>query len=194
MAGNVRSVEQLDQALRRLEDRVAITELAFRYAIAVDDRDFDALGTLYASDAVFDTPGGRNVGRDAVVGFYRGRLPDFGATVHTPHGHVITFVGDDEATGIVTSHAELAIDGEAFVTAFRYDDRYVREDGEWRFAERNVSSVYAMYLRDLPTGLGESDRARWPGRPVSATELPETLQTYLDSLRPSGGGDTVEGP
>lgn len=169
--------------LQRLEDRAEIVELTHRYAIAVDDRDFEAMGQLYATDAAFDSPSGRTEGRDAVVDWYRSRLPDFGATIHTPHGHVITWSDDpDRAAGVVSSHAELAIDGRAFWTAFRYHDSYVREDGTWRFGERTVRSVYAMWLDDLPNGLGAEVRMRWPGREPASADLPETLQTYLDSL------------
>ena len=59
----------------------------------------------------------------------------------------------------------------------RYHDRYVREQGAWRFAERRLRFWYMQPLEDLQVGLSGSLRRRWPGEPM-ATQLPETLDTW----------------
>ncbi|MGE3619186.1 MAG: nuclear transport factor 2 family protein [Acidimicrobiia bacterium] len=172
----------LEARIRRLEDRAEIIELTYRYAVAVDDRDFAVIEAIFAPDGIFDTPGGRSVGGKAVADFYRKRLPDFGASIHTPNGHILDLLDEDHATGVVLSHAEIAIDGDAYWLGFRYDDRYVRHDGAWKFHERQVRTVYTMPLADLPKGLAEPDRKRWPHVPRGLADLPEPLATYQASL------------
>lgn len=156
----------------RLEHRFALQDLAARYAVAVDDRDWDAIAGMYATDSVFDSAMGRIEGREAVVAYYRERTESFGATYHYPHTQTVDFDGPGAASGVVTAHAELAIGEQTVVVALRYTDRYVREDGVWRFLARVVTQLYAMPLADLATGLAESDRKRWPGTDPAPAELP----------------------
>lgn len=153
----------LPHRVRRLEDRFEILELVNTYALAVDDRDWDAVEQMYAEEAVFDAVVGRHEGRQAVVAYYRERTAGFGATFHIPHNLSLTFQTEDRATGIVAAHAELAIDGVTFLIALRYHDTYVREEGRWRFLERDVKQLYAAPAADLPTVLAADDRKRWPG-------------------------------
>ena len=164
--------QRLLARLRRLEDRAELGELITRYAIAVDDRDFPALGAMFSSDCVFDNVLGVERGRDKVIQYYRQRLAEFGPTYHIPHAQSVAFTGPDEATGIVLAHAELAIGGETCMVALRYYDHYVREDERWCFRERKVRQLYAMPLRELPAGLAEDLRKRWPGTAPAPADLP----------------------
>lgn len=170
MAGD--AAASLEARVRRLEDRWALSDLVSRYAVAVDDRDWDAMARMYARDSVFDSVLGRFEGRDAVVAYYRERTESFGPTFHIPHTQTVEFTGEDTATGLVTAHAELAIGPETVVIALRYVDAYVREEGGWCFGERKVEQLYAVPLADLPTALAQPDRKRWPGTDHAAAELP----------------------
>ncbi|MEE8601502.1 nuclear transport factor 2 family protein [Euzebya tangerina] len=178
MSGSVaEGTPDLEARVRRLEDRAALQELAARYAMAVDDRDWDAVEAMYTQDAVFDSVEGRIEGREPVVAYYRHRTDMFGATYHYPHSQVLEFGDDGTATGVVAAHAELAIGEETVMIALRYNDTYVfsaEGDGEarWRFRERVVQQLYAMPLADLQTGLAESNRKRWPGTDPAPAELP----------------------
>ena len=161
----------LEARIRNLEDRVELGDLIARYGRYVDDRDYEALGTLYSHDAVFDTVGGPKTGHQAVLDYYRERLALFGPTYHYPHTQEITFTSADQAEGLVCAHAELAIDGEAVWVAIRYDDRYVREDGRWLFRERAVNFLYVMRLSELPHTMGHELRKRWPGTDPEPADL-----------------------
>jgi len=163
----------LEARVRRLEDRQELSDLVARYGRVVDDRDADALRELYAADAVFDAVAGPITGRDAVVDYYRQRFHAYGPSFHVPHSQTVEFLDDDEATGVVTAHAELAMPEGTFWVALRYQDRYVRGEGRWRFRERRVQQLYAMPLRELLDDLGAPDRLRWPGRPTAPADLPE---------------------
>lgn len=165
-------MSELEGRIQALEDRWGLQDLVARYALSVDERDWDAVGEMYATDCVFDSVEGRFRGRQAVVNYYRQRTSQFGATYHYPHSQTVSITGPDAATGTVAAHAELAIGDQTVMVALRYQDQYVREDGAWRFQERVVQQLYAMPLADLLTGLAERDRKRWPGTPAAPADLP----------------------
>jgi len=154
---------ELHQRVAALEARDEIAQLIARYGPAVDDHRYETLGSLYTSDGVFDTVGGRLTGREAVVGYYRARGRAYGATYHYPHSSEIYLDGPTDAHGIVCAHAELSINGETHLIALRYHDTYRHEDGAWRFLERVVKLLYVLPVSELATGLAERDRIRWPG-------------------------------
>lgn len=168
----------LKRRLRRVEDRIELSDLVARYGVAVDDRDYDGLAGLYARDCVFEHATGRSEGRDAVIAYYRERGDYFGPTYHIPHSQTVEFQSDDEATGVVAAHAELTIDGRAFVVAIRYSDRYVREDGTWRFRERATRFLYALPLDELPASMDDELRVRWPGTEPKHADLPDSTPSY----------------
>lgn len=155
--------ESMLDRIQALEDRAEIVQLIARYGPAVDDREFDALGALYTSDAVFDSAGGAIQGREEVIEYYRSRGDYFGATYHYPNSWEIHIDGPKDAHGIVCAHAELSIEGDTHIVALRYHDTYRREEGVWRFQKRDVKLLYVLAESELPTGLAEPDRVRWPG-------------------------------
>ena len=164
--------KDLEARLRRLEDRAELGELVARYALAVDDRDFETLAMLFTRGCVFDNVKGVEQGRERVVAYYRERLAEFGPSYHIPHMQTLDFSGPDAASGTVMAHAELAIDGVTYAVALRYLDHYLREEGRWRFQERKVRQLYAMPLAELPGGLAQALRKRWPGTEPAAGDWP----------------------
>ena len=138
--------------MRRIEDRVAIEELLARYGNACDDRDMAALADCFARDFEFDSVAGHSVGREAAMAYYGERLGSYGVTVHVPHTLVLEELEADSATRIVSSHAEMEIEQEMFVTAFRYRDQYVRDEG-----------TVAVPVRDRCRPSTRCRCASWPG-------------------------------
>ena len=69
----------LEQRVERLEAREAIRTLVADYSMAVDDRDVDTIGTLFAENGIFGHADGSAVmEKQAIVDFYNGRLGDMG--------------------------------------------------------------------------------------------------------------------
>jgi hypothetical protein len=170
---------ELARKVRRLDDRQQLAELISRYGMAVDDRDFNTIARLFAPDGVFNGV----QGRPAVVDFYRERLRAYTATTHYAHSWHFDFDSDDRARGAVNAHAELCIDGKAFRLSFRYLDRYVRSAEGWVFQEREIRFRYVLPFDEVADGLADPLRVRWPGVPRRAADLPDSLQTYIDSRR-----------
>lgn len=162
-----------------LEARFAIMDLVAAYCAAIDGRDLDAFVGCFTGDGVLRHADGvmRIDGRDALREYYSKRFRDYGVTFHYPHSHTVVIDGPDDAHGVVTAHAEMALNGEAWVAAFRYSDTYRREEGAWRFAERVLACWYYMPLVQLPQGMAAGLRKHYRGE-IIAAELPETLETY----------------
>jgi len=169
--------ESIDLRLGRLEARAEIAELLTRYAFLIDDHEFDALGELFAPDARFGSPGSTHVGRDAIVANYRALGELYPITLHEARGSVLEFLDDDHARGEVLGFSEQASSANTVVTSFRYADEYVRLDGRWRFASRQVRTLYAMTHAELASGgLAWELRKRWPHRVPAPAELPAYLR------------------
>lgn len=168
--------EALEARIARLEARAEIQELLTRYTLLIDDHEFDALGALFAPDARFGSPGSTHRGRDAIVANYR-KLGDlYPITRHEAHGVVLEFFDDDHARGQVLGFSEQANQQHTVITSFRYADQYVRLSGHWRFAERAVSTLYAMtHAEHAAGGLAWELRKRWPHRAPAPAELPVYL-------------------
>ena len=154
------AVPELAERIRRLEDRAAITELAVRYCLAIDDGDYAGMVDLYTEKATL----GETVGRREVVDVLRSIRSGYGRTIHVPEAHTITFADADHASGIVLSHAELDIQGQTIHTYIRYYDDYERgADDVWRFANRTLKVAYALPTGDIAESLPGTHPVRWPG-------------------------------
>ena len=169
--------QSMERRVARLEDRAEIAELLARYAFLIDDHRFDELGELFTPDARFGSPGSMHEGRPAIVGNYRALGEAYPVTLHEARGFVLDFTDDDHARGEVLGFSEQSSGTSTVVTSFRYDDEYVRLDGRWRFASRQVRTLYAMSHSELASGgLAWELRKRWPHRAPARAELPAYVQ------------------
>lgn len=157
--------------LRSLEDRQEIQDLVVRYGFAIDDHDFERIRPLFAPDAKLRTHAGvvKGDGVDDIVAYYQKHFGRLGPSNHFVHGHLIEFDGEDRATGLVSSHAEVWRDELPMLTAMRYHDQYVRIDGRWVFRERVQSYMYFLDVREYADAFGAEFRVRTtPGSPQRA--------------------------
>ena len=165
--------ESLARRIARLEARAEIAELLATYAFLIDDHDFEALGELFTPDARFGSPGSVQAGRENIVAFYRARGELYPVSLHEARGFVLRFVDDGHAHGQVQGYSEQASGQHTVVTSFRYADEYVRLNGRWCFASRQVRTLYAMTHGELAAGgLAWPLRKRWPHRAPAPAELP----------------------
>lgn len=169
--------DQLAALLVRVDDRQQLAELLSRYGMAVDDRDFDTLGGLFAPDAEFHGV----VGRQNIIDYYRSRTATFSTSSHYALTWHFDFASDTVATGVVNGHAELCIDGVTVRIALRYLDAYVKQEGRWMFQARRLKFRYVLPFGDVGHALDDPMRVRWPGTAAQPADLPEGLQTYVDS-------------
>jgi hypothetical protein len=141
--------------LDRIEARFELQDLVAAYFHAVDARKFDELVSLFLPDAEFRHPGGSVRGAAALESFYREQLARWPATYHYSHAHVVE-LGEGTATGLVDAHAEHADEGTCVVAGLRYEDRYARDAGRWRFAARTLHIRYFLPWEKLGTSYRHS--------------------------------------
>lgn len=171
------ALTQLAAMVRRVDDRQQLGELLSRYGMAVDDRDFETLGQLFAPEGEFHGV----VGRSRIVDYYRARTATFTTSSHYALTWHFDFEADGHASGVVNAHAELCIGGKTVRLALRYLDRYIRQDGRWMFLVRRLQFRYVLPFGEVANGLDDPMRVRWPGTPAQRADLPDTLQTYVAS-------------
>jgi uncharacterized protein (TIGR02246 family) len=132
-----------------VEDRLALRELADRYARAVDRRDWALAGALFTEDCVLLGPGYELVGRGAILTGLR-QIDRYRATQHSVHNQLVEVAGD-RATGetYCTAHHLYERDGRTRKLSWgiRYQDRCARESGAWRYERRELLLDWSQ---DLP--------------------------------------------
>jgi len=130
-----------------VEDRLAIAELAQRYASLVDRRELDAAAALFTPDAELVLPAppemldpvrashGTAEIRDALEGVLRSD-----ATVHEIVGQLIEPdpLGRGRALGRVRCVAHHLLNGHDRVWHVHYEDAYLRTVVGWRIARRTL--------------------------------------------------------
>jgi uncharacterized protein (TIGR02246 family) len=177
----------LERAVQALVDQSAIKNLVALYSITRDDHDIDKLISCFAEDGTFTSRGVTIRGRDDLRAFYIANMGKYTTTLHTSHMHLVQFIDDDEASGLVTAHAELGLGDTLMVAGLRYSDRYVRRVDRWVFQHRTLKFIYAVPFDDMGSSFRDSRRIRWPGTDPIASGFPESLPTWT-SWRP--GSDT----
>ena len=121
----------------RPADELAIRGLVARYCMTVDDGRFGDFEALWADDARIHVMGATHSGRGAVRAFIEGAQPPKARGRHTTSSHLVTFDGAGRARGWADY---VFFDARGAATNIgRYHDEYVRgDDGEWRFALREI--------------------------------------------------------
>jgi len=123
--------------------RDAIAELLHTYADAVVRRDGAQWASCWSEHSRWVLGAGREVvGRDAIVDLWHKAMGGFSAVVQHVHNGTVT-LDDDRGEGRwYISERFRRTDGEAGMLLAYYDDTYVREDGAWRFASRELVVQY----------------------------------------------------
>jgi uncharacterized protein (TIGR02246 family) len=132
-----------------LEDRLALQDLAARYARAVDRRDYAAFVALFTADGVLCGPGYTMKAHAEIEKGIR-LIEQYEATQHCVHQQLVDVRGGN-ATGetyCVARHVYTK-DGvkRKLDMGVRYQDDYRRELGSWRIARRQL---VLDWTQDLP--------------------------------------------
>jgi ketosteroid isomerase-like protein len=130
-------------------DRLAIRELVDAYARCADRRDAKGQMALFTEDTRFlvfydlasAEPSQELHGRESLAPVFDD-LNQYVATMHF-NGQSTVSLDGDRATGesyCLAHHLKAGEDGQRtlMVASIRYLDEFVRQDGEWRFAERRL--------------------------------------------------------
>jgi ketosteroid isomerase-like protein len=171
--GNASSEATAD-VVDRLWSHEQIRQLAYRYAVATDSRDIEALVELFVDDVKVGKSG---VGRDALRADFVQQLRSIGTSILHVTNHVIEVSDTDTnaATGIVYCRGEVEQNGQWIIQAIQYRDTYSRRDGRWYFVRRKHLLWYGADVLTRPVDLPAADyrTGKW-----GKGELPEWFPTW----------------
>jgi hypothetical protein len=121
-----------------IEDRFALGELNASYGHAVSSHDLNALGRLWAEDGLWTHPQyGTLRGLPSIMTVLGAALNAYPLLVFMGHLGQLAVNGDEASGSVYVDEVVADMTGNASRVAGRYDDRYVRRDGRWLFAERH---------------------------------------------------------
>jgi 3-phenylpropionate/cinnamic acid dioxygenase small subunit len=128
-----------------MEDKLAITELLYRYAELIDAGDFDAVGQLLARATFAGTRSASTSGADAIAKLFAmttRRYPDQGNTPRTRHLVLNPIVDVEGRTATARSTFCVVQNTETVplqpIVVGRYFDSFSCDDDGWYFTERKV--------------------------------------------------------
>jgi hypothetical protein len=139
-------------------DRLAIRELVEAYAHCADRRDAKGQMALFTPDTHFvvymnardPAPSQELHSREALAPVFDD-LNKYAATMHFVGQSTILTLTNDRATGEAYTLAHhLTVDGakrSLMIAALRYNDSFVKTNGEWLFAER---LLYVDWIEERP--------------------------------------------
>ena len=130
-------------------DRLAIRELVDAYAHCADRRDAKGQMALFTEDTRFlvfmdhgsDEPTQELHGRESLAPVFD-NLNTYAVTMHVNGQHTVSLDGD-RGTGesyCLAHHLSVGEDGQRrlMIASIRYLDEFVKQDGQWLFAERRL--------------------------------------------------------
>lgn len=152
-------VSALESKVQELADREAIRDLRFRYHEYINDSKFSEIAGLFTEDGdlLFGHLGNAH-GHEQINRFFGGLLtkPDDARKSKQPrvsrvrqfiHNHVVELHGD-HARGFSYLEAKPVYKGESYVVAARYDDEYVRQNGQWKFKKMALTPYFMVPLKE----------------------------------------------
>ncbi len=146
-----------DLETARLRAESSIFSLCCRYALAVDQRDYEALDAIFVEDAQLfhgNLAGSSVSGRSEIVAYMRNFLATSSPTFHAVHNVLVDFdaLEPGRASGIVTTHSDTLVDGSTQSEPVRYFDRYRQVDGNWLIERRQIE--FPFREQPLPKSQG----------------------------------------
>jgi len=132
--------------LHALQDKQEITEICYRYGLALDRRDWAALAALFTPDTdafYLDMPPAR--GYKAIEDTCRTALDPLSATQHLISNVVVRLDGDRAECScyLQAQHVKTGTaGGDNFIIAGRYDDKLLRTPDGWRIRERRLQVMW----------------------------------------------------
>lgn len=132
----------LEKRITRLEDIEAIKQLKIRYSHICDDmHNPDRIASVFAEDGIWESPDfGKAVGHAAIRDLFRNFQKTFRFSQHNMMNPLIEVDGN-RATGAwyIMGPWDFTETGDKKWFALRYDDTYVKINGEWKYQHLKVA-------------------------------------------------------
>ena len=139
------TLESIEKRLKALEDIEEIKALKARYCYYCDDQyDLDGLASCFTEDALWDGKiRGRAKGRGEIRQFFDGAREAIPFAVHMVMNPIIEVDGDTaKGVWILLQAYTDAPTNKASWGSARYDEEYVRIDGQWLIKSLVLTSFF----------------------------------------------------
>ncbi|MFV8318592.1 nuclear transport factor 2 family protein [Mycobacterium sp. 23] len=163
----------LDVAVRNMLARDEIRQLPYRYAAALEGSDVEAMVELFVPHARF---GDHGTGPDGIRRLMAQSLENTVFVVILVANHLIELDDARHATGQVWAQCFAQTTAGFVEQLIRYDDRYEKHSGVWRFTRRRHRLYYGVHRQ--PSPLTQS-AAEWPHRQIGVGDLPLAEPGFL---------------
>ena len=141
--------DELEKRIRILEDIEAIKKLKARYCLVCDDdHNPDEIVKLFASDGIWEGAGvGQHQGHAAIRSLFQGFQQRISFSQHNVMNPIIEVSGDRaKGTWYFLGPFTFRKGNRQMWLAARYEEDYVRIDGEWKFHHlRAIGRMSAPY-------------------------------------------------
>ena len=129
------------------EDRLCIHELVAAYADAITMRDAQGWKSLWAEDSEWClpvVPGFESVkGREAIFNAWNSSMELYSMQMIAQSSLGMLQINGDEAIGRAYPRELMVKEDGTYTTDFgRYDDEYIKIDGQWLFKRRTHTILY----------------------------------------------------
>ena len=142
-------ITALEQRITILEDIEGIKKLKARYcAVCDDDHNPEKITTLFAEDGIWEGAGvGAHQGRDAIRKLFQGFKERISFSQHNVMNPDISVDGTNaRAIWYFLGPFTMRKGNRAMWLAARYEDDYVKVNGEWKFKHlRAIGRMSAPY-------------------------------------------------
>jgi uncharacterized protein (TIGR02246 family) len=134
-------------SVQRVEDQLAIERLLKEYGRALDNRDFAAYAALFAREGEWKGALGSYRGpaaiQTAMEKIFKDAAADIpkGSNFHVMSNFIIDVQGDRATAHSTFIFYKLNKSVPEAAVAGRYEDVLIRENGAWRFLQRNALPV-----------------------------------------------------
>ena len=134
-----------------------IKQLKARYFRLMDTKDYVALRSVFADDAVFDAACSLSIepaadaenwihtGGDNIAAFIEGAVDPL-RTVHHGHCHEVEVLSESEARGVIAMEDQIwDADGKLFLHGMgHYHETYRKEGGAWRIVTSKITRLHVI--------------------------------------------------
>jgi len=151
-------IEALEAKVQELSDQEAIRTLRSRYHECINEGKYADIPVLFSEEGELDFGYlGKAKGRTELVTFFtQGVSRVLSFVKQFIHNHAIEVQGD-RGTGLSYLEAKSVSKGESYLVAARYDDEYVKQNGQWKFKSMRLTPYFAVPLRE---GWAQEDRLK----------------------------------
>ncbi|NNL85672.1 MAG: nuclear transport factor 2 family protein [Myxococcales bacterium] len=139
---------RLEDKVQELWDREKIKELTHAYGLAIEQKDEEAMASLFTEDGAADFSSlgwGVIKGHAALKDFYRQTWPLDVKPYFS--NHILEIRGDD-ASGTCALDNRATRDGTSLIGAGRLHDTYRRVGDDWKFATRRVEMFFMVPITE----------------------------------------------